>query len=188
MDPLLANQLRRLWPLVLTLFIAALFMLVHTLVFKPKATRYRDAIARAGAMGLVVDPAHPSDRQMLSVKVYTLLISNSLPADEADARSQSGTLGAQMAQALTRMASRRDLEVLIAEPGTTTQLPGSVEMRAHLRLRGHYPAFVGFVDDLARDSRLWSLERFTITPVNGGSDEFEIWVASCLLKRTGSGS
>jgi hypothetical protein len=188
MDPLFAVQLRRFWPLIIAVLVCALFMIVNTLLFVPQATRYRAAIAQAGTLGLVVDPAHPSQQLPLPVKVFTLLMDNSLAPSEAEERSQEGTLSAQMAQALSSMAGRRGLDVVVAEPGASTPLPGSIEMHAHLRLRGRYASFVGLVDDLSRDSRLWAIERFTITSVGNGNDEFDLWMAGCMLKRVGGGA
>lgn len=183
-----ARRLSRQWPLFVALAVCPAFMLVHAFVFKPQAARYRDAIVRAGALGLMVDPAHPAQQQPLQAKVFSLLMANSLPPAEADARSQSGTLGAEMAQTLSSMASRHGLEIMVAEPGLLTQQPGTIEVRAHIRLRGSYAAFVAFVDDLAQGEHLWAIERFTLSPGAAGPDEFDVWMASCLLMRVGSGS
>ena len=188
MDAVLSARMRRSWPMFAALATCAVFLVVHSFVFAPKAARYRTAIAEAGKLGLVVDPARPGARQPMPVKVFTLLVENSLSSEEAESRSQSGTLGAAMAQTLSSMAGRRGLEIVVAEPGLLSQQPSMLEVRAHLRLRGSYSAFVGLVDDLARSDRLWAIERFTIVPVESGRDDFEVWVASCLLRRTGGGS
>jgi hypothetical protein len=188
MDPVLAARINRAWPLAVAIVATAVFAVVHATVFRQQADHYRMAIARAAQLGLVVDPARPSQQPPLPLKVYAVLMTNSLAPADADARSQAGTLGAQLAQTLSSMASRRGLDVEVAEPGSLTQLPGSVEMRAHLRLRGRYPAFVALVDDLAHDDRLWALERFTVTSIGPGRDEFDVFVASCLLMRKGSSS
>jgi hypothetical protein len=92
-----------------------------------------------------------------------------------------------MVQTLSTAAARRGLETVAAEPGLLTQQSGTVEMRAHLRLRGSYSSFVGMLDDLARGGRLWSVERFSIKPSTGAALDIEVWMASCLLKRTGGG-
>ncbi len=188
MDPVLAARLRRQWPLMLAAVVAALSVLVHALLFRPAAARYRAAIAEAGTLGLVVDPARPAYRPPLPVRVFTLIMGNSMPPAEADQRSQSGTLGAELAQTLSTMAGRRGLEIVVAEPGVATSQAGSIEVRAHLHLRGSYPAFVGLVDDLAHSDRLWAIERFTITPLAPGRDDFDVWMAGCVLRRTGGGS
>jgi len=188
MDPILAVQVRRLWPVVLAALVGAVFTLVHAAVFVPQAARYRTAIAHANALGLMVDPAHPAQKQMLPVKVFNVVMTNSMPAAEADARSQSGTLGAETAQELSNLANGRGLEIMVAEPGVMSQQPGSIEVRAHLHLRGTYGAFLAFVDDLAHSDRLWALERFTIVPSANGHDDFDVYVASGMLKRTGGGS
>jgi hypothetical protein len=188
MDAVLSARIRRQWPLFATVLLFASFTYVHWTFFRPQADRYRAAIAQAATLGLVLDPSHPAQTPPLPMSVYTVLMDNSLPSGEAEARSQSGTLGAQLAQTLSSMANRRGLEIVVAEPGTMTQLSGSIEIRAHLRLRGRYTSFVMLVDDLARDDRLWALERFTIIPSGSGRDEFDVWMASCLLKRSGSPS
>lgn len=184
MDAVLAAQARRHGPLFAAIVLCAGFLVVHAVVFRPLADRYRGLIAEAAKLGLAVDPAHPATGQPLSVKLFTLLIDNSLSLSEAEARSQSGTLGAAMAQSLSSIAARHDLEILVAEPGQQTQQPGSIEVRAHLRLRGSYGSFVGLVEDLAHSDRLWAIERFTVLPDESGRDVFEVWVAGCLLTRS----
>jgi len=87
---------------------------------------------------------------------------NSLAADEVQSRGQS--LSAEMVQRLSHMASDHNLEIVVAEPGLLTQQQGSVELRAHLKLRGSYAGFVSLLDEFARSGRLWQLERFSIVP------------------------
>jgi hypothetical protein len=177
-----------MWPLVAAAVVCALFLAFHVVVFSPLGERYGSALKRAAALGLMVDPSHPTTQLPISPRLFTLLADNSLPAAEAEARGQSGTLTAEMVQALSTIAARRGLETIVAEPGLLTQQSGTVELRAHLRLRGHYADFVGLLDDLARGGRLWTVERFTIKPLTGTSEDIEVWMASCLLKRTGGTS
>ena len=47
------------------------------------------------------------------------------------------------------------------------------------------PADAQLNDDLAHDKRLWTVERFTILHPTGTSEDIEVWMSSCLLKRTG---
>lgn len=188
MDPVRAARIRRQWPALAAVAVLALFMLVHTLAFLPAAARYRRAIEQASALGLMVDPAHPNLKPVIPVNVFTLLMNNSLPATEADARSQSGALGAEAVQALSSAAARHGLEIVVAEPGLVTQQAAAIEVRAHLRLRGRYADFAAMVDDLAHGERLWTIERFTLAASGAGRAEIEVWMAGCVLRRTGSGS
>ncbi len=174
------------WPLVAAALVCLLFVTYHVGVFRPLGERYRHSLEGAAALGLMVDPSHPSTQLPISPRLFTLLSENSLPAAEAEARGQSGALTAEMVQALSTAAARRGLETLVAEPGLLTQQPGMVELRAHLKLRGHYADFLGMLDDLARGGRLWTVERFAIRPLTGSSEDIEVWMSGCLLKRGGA--
>lgn len=185
MDVLTANKMRRQWPMVAALVLLVLFMLVHTFVFQPLAERYRHARAQASALGIVLDPSRPAQQGAIPVRVFGVLMANSLAPAEANARLQSGTLGPEMVQALTAACARHGLEVVVAEPGVVSQAAGSIEVRAHLKLRGGYASFVSWLDELARGDRLWVVERFVILPSETGGKEIEVWMGSCLLKRNG---
>jgi hypothetical protein len=176
--------LRSTWPLVAAAVLCVLFLVFHFAVFRPLAARYQGALDRAAALGLMVDPSHPATQLPISPRLFALLADNSLPAAEADRRSQSGSLAAEMVQTLSTAAARRGLETVVAEPGLLTQQPGSIEVRAHLSLRGSYSSFVGLLDDLARGGRLWTVERFIIRPSTGASENIEVWMGCCVLKHT----
>ncbi len=180
-----ASGLRSSWPLLAAASLCALFIAFHAAVFRPLAGRYHGALEHAAALGLMVDPSHPTTQLPVSPRLFALLADNSLPAAEAEARGQSGSLTAEMVQTLSTAAAHRRLETVVAEPGLLTQQSGTVELRAHLRLRGGYASFVGLLDDLARGGRLWTVERFTIKPATGATEDIEVWMASCLLKRNG---
>lgn len=183
MDVLTANKMRRQWPMAAALGLLVVFMLVHTFVFQPLAERYRHALAQASALGIVLDPSRPSQQSVIPVRVFGVLMANSLAPEEANARLQSGTLGPEMTQALTAACAHHGLEVVVAEPGVVSQATGSIEVRAHLKMRGSYASFVAWMDELARGDRLWVIERFVILPAEGGRKDIEVWMGSCLLKR-----
>ena len=175
-----------LWPLIAAAAVCALFMAFHVTFFAPLVARYHRALAAAAAQGLMVDPSHPTAQLPISPRLFTLLSDNSLPAAEAEMRGQSGSLAAEMVQALSAAAERHGLETVVAEPGLLTQQAGTVELRAHLRLRGSYASFVSLLDDLARGGRLWAGERMSLKPSAGHGEDIEVWMASCLLKRAGA--
>ncbi len=188
MNPVLATRLRRQWPMFSAFVVTAIFLLVHMVVFQPLAQRYRTALAEAAKLGLMLDPAHPAGRPALPPRVFSLLASNSLTAHDADAGIQSGSLTADMVQSLSTLTAKHGLEIVVADPGQPTQQANSIELRAHLRLRGHYADFVALLDDLARGGSLWMIERFSMVPGADGRVEIEAWFARCLLRRTGGTS
>jgi hypothetical protein len=177
-------RLRRQLPLLGVVLVGALFLLAQAFVVRPLAERYQHAVREAVALGLMLDTAHPATRAPLPPRVFTVLMTNSLPAAEADAQTQSGALAAEMVQRASSLAGQRGLEIVVAEPGPLTPQAGTVEVRAHLKLRGRYASFVGFLDDLASSGRLWALDRFTIVPTTGDRNDIEVFLSSCILKRT----
>ena len=186
MDALLSARLRRQWPMLGALLVLLGFAVAHVLVFTPLAKRFQSAQQRAAALGLSSiggDGAAP-----LPPSVYSLFMTNSLPANEADAKGASGALGAELVQSLSTMASQHGLEVVVAEPGVLTQQPAAVETRAHIKVRGSYAGLLGLLDDLDRSHKLVLFERFSVTPVAGGRYDMELYVSSCTLRRTGGGS
>jgi hypothetical protein len=184
MDPVTGTRLRRQLPMFAAVVVGALFVLVHSVVFGPLAARYSSALATARSLGLSVDPAHPFATSPLPPRVYALLMDNSLPVSEADARAQSGSLAAEVVQLISGIAARHGLEVVVAEPGTLTTQANSVELRAHLKLRGRYSDFVAMLDELAAGGRLWYVERFSMDSLDPHREDMELWISSCILKRT----
>jgi len=181
-------RIGRFAPAILAAGFAAVFLLVHVLVFEPLATRYRTALHHAADLGLMLDPAHPSAPPPLSPRVFALLSDNSLPSAEVDAKVQSGAISAEIVQSVSALASRHDLEIVVAEPGTLSQLPGAVEGRAHLKLRGSFSDFVQLMGDLASGDRLWGVERFSVSASKGPVRDIEIWVVGCRLRRAAGAS
>lgn len=188
MDTLAAVRLRRQAPLLLALGAGIVFLLVHLFAFLPLVARHDKLKREAIARGIAWDPAMGSEHAALPPRVFSLLMQNSLPPAEADERGQSGALAADMVQILSAAAGEHGLEVIVAEPGLLTQQANLLQARAHLRLRGSYAGFVGFLGELSGDGRLWTLERFSVSPGAGGRCDIEVAIEGCMLKRTRSGS
>ncbi|MBI5168055.1 MAG: hypothetical protein HZA61_01065 [Candidatus Eisenbacteria bacterium] len=187
MNPLLSERFRRQAPIAGSLLVLAVFLVAHAVLFGPLASRYRGALSQAGALGAILDPRGVRTPAM-PPRVYTLLMDNSLPTAEADRRGSSGALGAELVQSLSGIATRHGLEVVVAEPGLLTQQETSVEARAHLRLRGSYAAFSGFLDDLSRGGKLHRVERFSMEQSTPGRCDIDLYVARLVLKRSGARS
>lgn len=162
------------------------FLGIHSLVFKPLESRYRRALLAAGPMGATLDPSQTT--QALPPRVYTLLIENARPASEVDHAAQSGALAGELMQALSGVAGRHGLDVVVSEPGVLTQQPTRVQVRAHLRMRGRYVGLVGFLDDLSRQPGLYRVERMLVDPGEDALQDIELNVAQLLLKRPDGGS
>ncbi len=183
MNALLAARLRSAWPVVVTLVVLAGFAAIHTFVYGPLAARYRRALEEAGQIGALLDPSRNAQPAAMPPRVYTLLMDNSGPANEVDARTRAGTLGADLVQHLSSLATGRDLNVVVAEPGPVTQQAGWTEARAHLRMRGSWSSWLEFLDGIAHGGRLVTIERFSIKPMAPGRCDIEVWCTGTTLKR-----
>jgi hypothetical protein len=78
------------------------------------------------------------------------------------------------------------LQVLSAEQGLVTQLPGAVLVRARFHMSGSYARFTALLDEFARAGTFITLERFALTGAAPPGGNVEIWVSRLVLKRTGS--
>lgn len=182
MNPILIAQLRRYWQIFGALGVFAAFFAAHMLIFRPAVSRYQNALRKSGELGVVFDPNHVT--RSLPPRVFALLTNNALPAREAEQRASSGLLGAELLQDLSRIASHNALELEVTEPGPVVQQPGYAQVRAHLKMRGRYPNYVSFMDELARSGALYAIERFTLTPSPNGMHSIEIDVSRLVLKQT----
>jgi hypothetical protein len=115
--------------------------------------------------------------------VLELMRSNSVAAADADGLSQSGFLATDLVRRVSERAVGRGLDVAGSEPGAATQTPSTVEVRAHLKLRGRYAQFVELLGDLAGEHGLYRVERMTMSPQLNGLTETELWIGRVLLKR-----
>ena len=184
MNALSEAWLRRNWPGFVALLVLALFSLVHQMWFQPTAVRYARALKDATELGMPLDP-NDMPRIMPS-RLFASIADNSLPDARAQDAANSGQLTAEFLGELSQRITRRGLTVTDTEPGPTTNAERSIQLHAHARLRGHYPEFVMLLDDLARDSRLYAIDRFSMTPDASGGVSIELW-ASRLVLKSGAG-
>ncbi len=170
---------RRDWPVVVALLTLAMFLTVNFAVFEPAARRFDRAAREAANMGLPLDGSPP--RTLVPARVAKLFADNALAADVAAQREQSGELTSGLVDQATRLAGASGLQLLSAEPGTSTDVTGSVTVRAHLKTLGSYGSLVQFLDRAARSGQLLSVDRFTYLAHEGGRGEIELWVGRTVL-------
>ena len=120
---------------------------------------------------------------MLPPRVFALLTDHALPSADATERAASGALTAGLLEDLNQIAGQRGLAVLATEPGPISQDPQSVRVRAHLKMRGSYPAFVAWLSDIAKGRSLTSLDRFALQPGESGTMQIDLWVSRYVLKQ-----
>ena len=179
-SPLLEARLRRYWQVSLAVTLAVLFTVGHQVFFRIVADRYDRAIRRATDLGLAVDPTKP-----LSVtppRLLVVLAANMLPANVADVSRESGALASSMLEELTQSTHRHGMEVVVAEPGITSQESNAVQLRAHLRILCNYAQLVSFLDDISRDGSLLSIDRFTMNEAKEGRSVLDLWVTRYVIK------
>src|SRR5580765_1823926 len=158
-----AEPLRRFWPALAALLVLALLSSVHSLVFSPLAGRYRQQLEAAGELGAPLDP-----RLVLAPlppRVTDMLRKNSLSEAEANQLSQSGFLATDLVRRLAGAAVGVGIDVAASEPGSVAQTPGTVEVRAQLRLRGRYAQVVKLMDALASERSFYRIERLSVLPL-----------------------
>ena len=181
MNPTLAGLLRRDWPVIGALALFLGFAFTHALGFTPTARRYDAAVKRNAELGLGLDPTQ--NQAMLPPRVFALLTDHALSANEAQERASSGALTANLLEDLNQLAGQRHIVVLATEPGPVSQDPQAVHVRAHLKLRGAYSAFVSLLADMARSGSLTALDRFSLRPGENGSMQIDLWVSRYILKQ-----
>jgi hypothetical protein len=179
-NPILEERLRRHWQVVLAVVVAVLFTITHQLFFRMASDRYAKAIQRATDLGLAVDPSRPL--VVTPPRLLVVLAANMLPANVADASRESGALAASMLEELTQITHRHGMQVVVAEPGITSQETGAVQIRAHLRIQCTYPQFVSFLDDLSRAGSLISVDRFSLVEGRDGRKTLDLWVTRYVIK------
>jgi hypothetical protein len=182
MNPRWADLLRKNGPPLAALLIFLGFASLHALAVRPLLARYRQGVRQAVELGMPLDGS--TAPVAASASVLALFAATSLDPVAAEARGTSGALTAALLDQVTRLAAERELEVRATEQGLVTQLPASVQVRAHLRLRGTYASFVGLLGELGRSNLLVSVDRFTIQPGTGPSREIDVWLSQLILKRT----
>jgi hypothetical protein len=180
-SPTPPSQLFRFWPALASLLVLALLWSVQTVGFGPLAAHYRTQLKAAGDIGASLDPRLAS--APLPPRVLELLRGNSVAAADADGLSQSGFLATDLVRRVSERAVGRGIDVSGSEPGAAMQTRSTLEVRAHLKLRGRYAQFVELLADLAGEQSLYRIERMTITPQLNGLTETDLWIARVLLKR-----
>jgi len=179
-SPILESRLRRHWQVVVAAVACALFFAFHVAVFSGAAHRFERAIQRATDMGLAVDPTQPL--AVTPPRLLVLLAANMLPATVTDANREAGTLAASMLEEITQITHRHGMQMVATEPGLTSQEPKSVQIRAHLRMQCTYPQFVAFLDDLARETSLLSVDRFLMIESRDGRQILDLWLTRYILR------
>jgi hypothetical protein len=179
--PVSPSPLRRFWPALVSLLVLAVLWTVHTLGFQPLAVRYQHQLADGGDIGASLDPRLAA--APLPPRVTDLLRRNSVASEDADRLSQSGFLATDLVRRLSETAVQCGIDVAASEPGTATQTPTTLEVRAHLRLHCRYAQFVELFDDLAEEHSLYRVERLSVLPLPNGRIDVDLWVARVLLKR-----
>ncbi len=182
MNPFLAATLRRHWRLATATVVFVVFMLAHQVVFQPAVHRYEDALSRARALGLALDPGQMEP--VIPPRVFARITDNALPPAAAVDQAASGVLAARLLEELAQAAQQSGLEVTVSEPGPASQQESSAIARAHLTLRGGFGPFVSFLDALARGPRFIAVDRFTLAP-QGGQLMIDVWASRLVLKRDG---
>jgi hypothetical protein len=183
MTPAWTNLLRRNLQASAAVAVFLVSAAVHAAVFRPALARYQRAASQAAELGMPLDLV--TTEPVASARVAALLNENSLNAAVAEEQGTSGTLAADLLDQVTRLAARRGLDIVATEQGLVTQLPGSVQVRAHLKMRGRHAAFVDLLGDLARSGALIAVDRFTLQG-EGASQTFEVSLRQLILKRTGT--
>ena len=176
------DDVRRHALLVAALAVLLLLGAVDVVWFRPTAQRLQNAVKQASKMGLALDPDHATP--MIPPRLFALITENAMPAAIADEQGNSGTLTAELLRDLTTLTSKHGIMVLITEPDPVTQLPQSLQVRAHLRAHCRYGEFVALLDDMARSRTLFAVDRFSFTAQPGSQAMLEMWVSRFVLKQT----
>jgi len=184
MNPYWTNLARRNWQTIAALLVCLGFAATHAAAFQPVLARYRRDVRQAAELGMPLDAT--GTQPAASPRTAALLAGNSLNAAVAEEQGTSGALTAGLLDEVTRLVAKCGLEVVATEQGLVTQLPSSVQVRAHLKLRGRYAAFVDLLGELSRSGSLVAVDRFTLQAGAGGRQDLEVWMSQLILKRTRS--
>ena len=98
----------------------------------------------------------------------------------------ASTFGVVLLEDIGRIATRNGLRVLSSEPQPVMQEPLTTQVRAHLIMRGSYPAIAAFFGDLSDGESLFLVERFQLREGETGNDVLEIWISRLYLKQAGT--
>jgi hypothetical protein len=182
MSPYWMSLARRNWQALAALLVFLVFAAVHAAAFRPVLARYLKDVKQAVELGMPLDATGAPP--VTSARVAALLADNSLNAAVAEEQGTSGALTAGLLDEVTRLVAKCGLELVGTEQGLVTQLPGSVEVRAHLKLQGRYAAFVDLLGGLSRSETLVTVDRFTLKEGQEEGQDIELWLTQHLLTRT----
>ena len=84
-------------------------------------------------------------------------------------------------------SGRFGIQVVATEPGTVSQQPTSVQVRAHLKIRCRYGQFVDLLGEMAHTNRLYSVDRFQMNADESGNQLLELWMSRYVLKQSRGG-
>jgi len=174
---------RRPWPLVAATAVLVLFTLFNLTVFRAAAGRYRVATKNAEALGFALDPSKA--QELVPPRAYALLSRNSLPAPELTQRANSGALASELVTDVTRLVVKHGMEVVLIEPGVTSEETHWARTQAHLRLTCSYAQFVALLDDLARSGQIVTIEKFNLSGRESGLRDLDMWVSRLVVKQSG---
>jgi len=184
MSPFWKDLARRNPQPVAALLVFLTFVAVHAAAFQPGLTRHRRTMDQAARLGMSLDAI--GMQPTASPRAAALLADISLNTAVAEEQGTSGALTANLLDEVTRLVAKSGLEVVATEQGLVTQLPASVQVRAHLKLRGHYAEFVDLLGRISRSRSLIAVDRFTLQAGAGGGQDIEVWMSQLVLKRTRS--
>jgi hypothetical protein len=182
MNPYVRLLARRNWQALAAVLVFLVSAGVHEAGVRPLLARYQKDVQRAVALGMPLEGAGAPPTA--SSRVTALISSNSLAAAEAEEQGSSGGLTSALLDRLTRLSAKSGLEVVGTEQGLVTQLPTTVLVRAHLKLRGSFAEFVDLLDTLSRSGALISVDRFTLHARQDEGEDIEVWMSQLVLKRT----
>ncbi len=182
MNPVLLATIRRHWQLAGGVAICLVLLGLHAFWFLPTVRRYEAAQKALQPFSGVESPGGGGSTVPLPPAVFSLVTLNSLPGREASEKGNSGQLTVTMLEDLTSLAQRAGSGVMLTEPGPVTTNKRTIELRAHLKLRGGYPEFVRFLDGIERSGKLDAIERFTLTRA-GDEPMIELWMKRLVLQR-----
>jgi hypothetical protein len=180
-SPLWTTTVRNYWPLIGALLIFVVLSISDQVWFRPMARRYEAAVKQATELGLSVDANNIPP--VLPPRLFSVLTDNSLTAAAAQDQGNSGVLTAQLMEEITALASRHGMRIVSTEPGTVSQQPQAVQVRAHLRLRCRYGQLLTLLDDLAQTGKLIAIDRFTLAGDSGG-EILDLWVSRYVIKQS----
>lgn len=182
-SPLWTAALSRHWPVIGAVTVFLLFSVAHEGCFRPAAKHYQAALKQARAIGLTLDTGRSAP--ILPPRVFALVSDNSISAAAAQEEEGSGTLTAEFLNSVTQLTGKHGLDIITTEPIPSIQQKGSVQVRAHLKLRCTYTELISLLNDLGSGPLLYSVDRFTLT-AQPPSDEaiVEMWLSRFVLKQT----